>query len=101
MHLFQQPVLPLIPLFLEPEVPCSLIRRYLLGAFYGVIGCPGRSGRHHVIVVAEREPSSLLIGNQTGKVNTIIVAGYLDLFLLSLTFVPIEIMRPSTGNASQ
>ena len=82
-HLLQQPLLPLIPLLLEPEVPGGLVGRDGLWTLHGVIGCPCRGGRHHIIIVSEREPTLLLIRDQPCEVDTVIIARHLDSLLLT------------------
>ena len=82
-HLLQQPLLPLIPLLLEPEVPGGLVGRDGLRTLHGVIGGPCRGGRHHIIIVSEREPTLLLIRDQPREVDTVIIARHLDSLLLA------------------
>ena len=81
-----------------PVVPCGLIWAQLLGTLHRVV-CSPRCGRwHHVVVVSEREPTLLIAVNQSRKVHTVVVSRHLNLLLLALTFVPVEVVRPSAGS---
>ena len=82
-------------------MPGSWIGRNLLRTRHRIIRCPSGSRWYHVVVIAKREPALLVVVNQSSEVHTVIVATGLNPLFLSLTLVPIEVVRPSAGNALQ
>ena len=100
----QQPRFPLVPLFLEPEVPGSWIGRNLLRTRHRIIRCPSGSRWYHVVVIAKREPALLVVVNQSCKIHTVIITAGLHLIIIHFylfTIHSIEVVRPSAGNALQ
>ena len=84
-----------------PVVPRGLIGRNLLRTCDGIVRSPSCCGRHHVVVIAKREPSLLFVVDEAGKIDTIVVARGVDFRFLPLALTPIEIVRPPTSHALQ
>ena len=78
-QLVHEPLEPFVPLLLVPEVGRLLIDTQLLGGSYHVVGRIGGRGRHHVVVVAKREPTRA--GDAAGEVHAIVIARGLNLVL--------------------
>ena len=101
-QLFQQPCLPGVPLLLMPEVPGSLIRLYLLRSLHTIIGSPGTGRRHHVVVIAKREPALLPLINQSRKIHPIIISRSSNFFIFTFFhFYIIKVVWPSAGSPFQ
>ena len=98
MHLCEEPVFPFVPLLLIPEVTGLLIETDGLGGGIDIIHRPCGGWRHHLVVVAEGEPSRAL--DSASEIDTVVVSCTLDAFGVWILHL-IEIMGPSTGFSIQ
>ena len=94
IQLFDNPLLPLFPLFLIPEMLGFQIETQLFGGSNNVVCCVHGGWWTHRVVVTPAIPSGHF--DKSGKIGRIVVLGRFYLLCIGLLLM-IEIVWPSTG----